>query len=301
MGKTEFHTHTNESRSLLATLLLNLLISLAEIIGGILSNSLALVSDALHNFSDGIAVGITYISMKISGKESNSDHTFGYKRIQILAALFNAVSLIAICVFLLFEAYHRFIHPEPIQSSIMFWVATLGLIANLVGVHLLRKFAGSNLNIKAAYLHLIGDSLSSVAVIVGGIIIYYFDFQWIDPLITVLISLYIILETWKILAETYQILMQATPKSMDIQCICNELCTIPEVANIHHVHLWSLTDKQVHFEAHLELVNDLRISESQNILKEVKKILKEKFDIQHITIQTEFRCCNENHFISLKH
>lgn len=303
MHKISGHIHSErrENRNLLITVLLNLTISLVELLGGLVSNSLALISDAIHNFSDGIAVAITYISLKISKKESNETNTFGYKRIQILAALFNAVTLIAICIFLLFEAYQRFMHPEPVKSTAMFVVATIGLIANIIGVFLLKDFSKGNLNVKAAYLHLIGDSLSSVAVIVGGVLIYYFDIQWIDPLITVLISLYIITETWHVLSETYFILMQSTPKSLDINNIRNEICKIQGVKDLHHVHIWSLTDQQIHFEGHIELCEDKKISESQEIYCQIKEILLKSYGIQHITLQPEFNFCDDKHLVSPNH
>jgi cobalt-zinc-cadmium efflux system protein len=298
---SKIKSESKENRNLLITVLLNIIISIAELVGGILSNSLALISDAIHNFSDGLAIAITYFSQKISNKQSNQSNTFGYKRIQILAALFNAVTLIAICIFLLFEAYHRFHNPEPIQSVPMFIVAAIGLIANIIGVFLLKDFSSGNLNIKAAYLHLIGDSLSSVAVIVGGLLIYYFDIQWIDPLITVLISLYIIKETYHVLAETYSILMQASPKTIDINAISEEIKLIPGVKNIHHIHIWSLTDQMIHFEGHVELSKDMRISESQEIYCQIKELLVHNHGIQHITLQAEFNFCQEKHLVSPTH
>jgi cobalt-zinc-cadmium efflux system protein len=303
MHKVSGHIHSEnrENRNLLITVLLNLTISVAELLGGLVSNSLALISDAIHNFSDGIAVAITYISLKISKKESNEINTFGYKRIQILAALFNAVTLIAICIFLLFEAYQRFMNPVMVKSTAMFVVATIGLIANIIGVFLLKGFSKSNLNVKAAYLHLIGDSLSSVAVIIGGILIYYFDIQWIDPLITVLISIYIIIETWHVLSETYQILMQSAPKSLDINNIRDEICKIHGVKDLHHVHIWSLTDQQIHFEGHIELSDDFRISESQEIYCQIKDLLSKSHGIQHITLQPEYNFCDNKHLVSPNH
>ena len=213
MGHHHHHTHSHhhhhntEGRNLLFTVVLNFTITIAEFVGGILSNSLALLSDAIHNLSDAIALLITYITVRISKKSSNQRNTFGYKRIQILAALFNSVTLIAICIYLLYEAYLRFFNPEPVKSILMFAVALIGLIANLLSVFLLQKHSKNNLNIKAAYLHLIGDTLSSVAVVIGGVLIYFYQIYWIDPLITVLISLYIIKETYAVLHETYKILM----------------------------------------------------------------------------------------------
>ena len=286
-----------ESRNLFITILLNLVISVAEIIGGIFSNSLALISDALHNFSDGIAVMITYIAVRVSKKESNERKTFGYKRIQILAAFFNSVVLIAICIFLLYEAYERFLNPEPVKSIPMFIVATIGLIANFVGVYLLKGHSKSNINIKAAYLHLIGDTLSSVAVIAGGLLIYFFDIYWIDPLITVIISIYIIKETISVLIETYNILMQATPKGIDLDKIRKKVEEAEEITGIHHVHAWNLSDQEIHFEAHIDLKQDLRLSESELVLRKLEKLLQKEYGINHVTLQMEYNFCHNKDMI----
>ncbi|MCF8229565.1 MAG: cation diffusion facilitator family transporter [Bacteroidales bacterium] len=286
-----------ESRNLFITVLLNMVISVAEIIGGLLSNSLALISDALHNFSDGVAVLITYIAVRVSKRQSTERKTFGYKRIQILAAFFNSVVLIGICVFLLYEAYQRFLEPEPVKSIPMFVVAVIGLIANFVAVFLLRGHSKSNINIKAAYLHLIGDTLSSVAVIVGGILIYFFDVYWVDPLITVLISIYIIKETISVLMETYNILMQGTPKNINLKEIQRRIEKIQEISGIHHVHAWNLSDKEIHFEAHIDLKKDLRLSESEKVLLKVKEMLNRRFGITHVTLQMEYDFCHDKEMI----
>ena len=286
-----------ESRNLFITVLLNMVISVAEIIGGLLSNSLALISDALHNFSDGVAVLITYIAVRVSKRQSTERKTFGYKRIQILAAFFNSVVLIGICVFLLYEAYQRFLEPEPVKSIPMFVVAVIGLIANFVAVFLLRGHSKSNINIKTAYLHLIGDTLSSVAVIVGGILIYFFDVYWVDPLITVLISIYIIKETISVLIETYNILMQGTPKNINLKEIQRRIEKIQEISGIHHVHAWNLSDKEIHFEAHIDLKKDLRLSESEKVLLKVKEMLNRRFGITHVTLQMEYDFCHDKEMI----
>lgn len=300
------HSHSNhhhhhhgeiEGKKLLFTVVLNFTITIAEFVGGIFANSLALISDAVHNLSDAIALLITYLTVKISKRASNREHTFGYKRVQILAALFNSVTLIVICIYLLYEAYHRFLEPEPVKSIPMFVVALIGLVANLVSVLLLKDHSKENLNIKAAYLHLIGDTLSSVAVIIGGILMYFYELYWIDPLITVLISLYIIKETYSVLYETYKILMQSTPPGIDIEEIVKELKSISKVSNVHHVHVWNLTDQEIHFEGHLDVDEDIKMSESEVIIDMAQKLLKSNFGIHHVTLQLEYNRCDDKRLI----
>ncbi len=287
-----------EGRNLLITVVLNIVISTVELIGGLLSNSLALISDALHNFSDGIALLIAYITLKMSKKAPNKQLTFGYKRIQILAAMFNAVTLIAICVFLLVEAFHRLQNPSEVEGYSMLIVASIGMIANLVGVFLLKDFSKNNLNIKSAYLHLIGDTLSSVAVIVGGVLIIFFKIYWVDPVITLLISVYIIKETWHVLAETYHILMQSGPKDLQLEPIAERMKLIDGIKNIHHLHVWQLTEQEIFFEAHLEMEYDMLLSMVQEKREEAEHVLMHEFGFTHITLQTEINCCPDLNLIA---
>lgn len=186
----EHHQHKEmSSAKLLWVTILNFSITVVQVIGGLISNSLSLLSDALHNLGDTSAIFIAFLAGKRSQKSADEKNTFGYKRVEILAALFNAVVLIVICVFLFFEAYKRFINPEPIKGAVMLIVATFGLLANVISVLVLQKDKNHNLNVKAAYLHLMGDTLSSVAVILGGIAIWLWNITWIDPLITVLVGI----------------------------------------------------------------------------------------------------------------
>lgn len=297
------HSHSHhhhpkvEGKKLFWTVLLNLSITIAEFVGGVFSNSLALISDAFHNLGDTFAILITWITVKISNRPSDTAHTFGYRRIQILAALFNSVTLIAISIYLLFEAYERFMNPQPIKSLVMLIVASIGLLANLISVLLLQNHQKENINIKAAYLHLIGDTLSSVAVIVGGILIYFYSIYWIDPLITVLISVYIIKETYQVLYRTYKILMQSTPPGIEISEVVEVLLTLPEVSGVHHVHIWNLTDSEMHFEAHLDLEEDLPVSKGSQVIDHAQDLLIKEFGIKHITIQLEFNRCDDKEII----
>jgi len=290
------HTPVKENRLLAATVL-NLIISVAEITGGLISNSLSLISDALHNLSDGVAIFIAWIAHKISRRPSNAKRTFGYKRIEILSAFFNALILIAISLYLFYESILRIIEPEPVKGMMMLIVAAIGLIANIAAVFLLRVDSKKNINVKAAYLHLIGDTLTSFAVIVGGILIYFFDLFWIDPIITMLIGIYIIKQTWSILKQTVDILMQSTPSGLDLEMIKKDLEQFPEIANIHHVHIWNLDDQSVHFECHVDLSENSRISETESLHFRIKKMLKENYHVSHITIQFEYQRCDDKKMI----
>lgn len=297
MNHSHHHIEPNKT-NLLFSVLLNAGITLAEFIGGILSNSLALISDAVHNLSDTMAIVISYLAMLIGKKDSTSKNTFGFKRIEILAALFNAVVLIVISVYLFFEAYKRFLNPEPIQGKIMFIVATIGLLGNLVSVLLLHKDSSHNLNVKAAYLHLVGDTLSSIGVIIGSVLIYFWNIYWIDPLLTILIGLVIIKATWSILKETVEILMQASPAALNLDEIKKELEKYPDIKDIHHIHAWRLSDNIIHFQCHADVNKNLPIHEIDQIRIELENTLHKKFGIDHITIQMELDSCSDKKAIN---
>jgi cobalt-zinc-cadmium efflux system protein len=282
------HHHPVNEKNLLVATLMNLVITVVEFAGGILSGSLALFSDALHNLSDSFATLIAYLATLIGRRGANQKKTFGYKRLEILAALLNAVILIVMSFFLIREAYERFNDPKPVNSMIMMVVAMIGLLANLFAVMILKKDAAKSLNVRAAYVHLIGDTLSSVVVIIGGILIQVFGIMWIDPLITVLISIYIIREAFVILKESTNILMQSAPDHLNLEKIKRKVEQMEQVENIHHLHAWMLTDHEVHLEAHVELGNDLKLSEVKKKHSEIEEMLRHDFRISHVTLQFEF-------------
>lgn len=290
------HTHAENVRGkkLLWVTLLNFSISLVQVAGGIISNSLSLISDAIHNLGDTSAIFIAFLAGKHADKRPDGRKTFGYKRTEILAALFNAVVLIAICFFLFVEAYERFRNPQTIKGGIMLSVAVFGLIANLISVLVLQKEKSYNLNIRAAYLHLLGDTLSSVAVIAGGIAILVWQIYWLDPLVTVAVGVYIIYHTWDVVRQTVDILMQATPRHIDIQEIKQSVEALPQVENIHHLHIWQMDDEHIHLEAHLNISQDLSLSKAQTVRHDVETLLKDKFGISHITLQIEYKGCKDN-------
>lgn len=292
MSHNHSHNHGSETseKNLFITMALNFFITIAEIIGGFISGSLSLISDALHNFSDGIAIIITYIAMRLSKRPKTSKYTFGLKRAEILAAIINASTLIIISFFLIKEAIDRFYNPSPITGSLMLIVASLGLLANVAGTLLLKKGSEGNLNIRAAYFHLLSDAVSSLAVIIGALFIIFYKIYWIDPLLTVLISLYILKETYEIVKESVEILMMSNPEGIDLEVIKNIVEKIPGVINIHHIHLWKLNDNDTHFEAHIE-VEDMVVSKTAEIQKLIEHELHDRYEINHTTLQFECDKC----------
>jgi len=294
------HSHHMPSgtteRDLFVTMALNFGITIAEIVGGLLSGSLSLLSDAMHNFSDGIAIIITYGAIRLSKKPKTLRHTFGLKRAEILAAVINASTLIIISFFLIKEALERFSHPQPVGGRLMLIVAALGLAGNVIGTVLLKKSAKHNINIRAAYVHLLSDAVSSVAVIIGAVFITAYQVYWIDPVLTILISLYILRETYEIVKESVDVIMMSSPAGMDLHGLKKIVEAVPGVQNIHHVHIWKLNDKDIHFEAHIEVAN-ISVAETAAIQKEIEHSLHHSFDINHTTLQFECDRCGSKEMI----
>jgi len=289
--------HEISGRKLFWAVLLNFVITIAEFVGGLISGSLSLLSDALHNLSDGVALIISYLAFRLSKRESTLRNTFGFKRAEILAALFNAAVLVIIIFFLFREAYHRFMHPVKINGVLMISVAFVGLIANLIAVILLKKDATYNLNIKSSYLHLLADTFSSVGVIIGGIFIYFLHITWIDPVLTVIIGLYILRESYTIVKQTVNILMQATPEYINVLEIKKTVEALPEVHNLHHVHVWQANDKDIFFEGHVDVCEDFTVSKSGEIHERIEKLLSAQFGIYHSTIQIEYGACKNKDIV----
>ncbi len=286
------HSHSSTGIRLLITVLLNLLITVAEVIGGIISGSLALISDALHNFSDAISVIISYIAIRLKERDSSSKHTFGFKRAEILAAVINSSVLVIISIYLFYEAILRFQNPEPIKGVLMTVVASIGLVANIAGTLLLKRDAKTSMNIRSSYFHLLSDTVSSVAVIIGGLAITFWNMYWLDPLLTILIAVYITRVSFKILSDAIHVLMEGAPPNISIKEIQSEVEKLEKVENIHHVHIWTVGENDVHLEAHID-VADMMISKSNILGEQIETLLKTKFGINHITLQFECEQCKD--------
>jgi cobalt-zinc-cadmium efflux system protein len=277
-----------KDRNLIISILLNVLITAAQIIGGIISGSLALLSDALHNFSDVISLVVSYVASKLSKQKASIHKTFGYKRAEILAAFINASTLVIVGVLLIIEAIKRFKNPEEIESNLVIWLSIIAIAANGFSVLLLKKDAHSNLNMRSAYLHLFTDMLASVAVLIGGLLMKYYQVFWVDSVLTFLIALYLVWVGYDLLKKSTKILMLFTPDQVDIKAVLRAVHKIPKVNKLHHVHVWCLNDDELHLEAHLDLAENISMVEFNRILKEIEEVLHNEFDINHVTIQPEF-------------
>lgn len=275
---------------------LNATITIAEVVGGVLSGSLALLSDAVHNLSDTIAIALSYFANKIAQKPKDAKKTYGYKRAEILSAFINSAVLLAISIVLIFEAFRRWMTPENINGTLMITVALIGLVANFISVYLLEKDSHENLNIKSSYLHLLSDTVSSVGVVIGGIAIKLWGFVWLDPLITVLISLYILKETWHVIKTTVDILMQSSAV-LDYAGIKRDVEKMDKVINIHHVHSWMINEKTIYFEAHVEM-EDMPLSEAEKIYAQIEDYLIAEHGISHVTLQAETDKCQDKRIFS---
>lgn len=291
MGQNHSHSHpTLSGKNLLISIVLNIIITVAQIIGGFISGSLALISDAVHNFSDVISLIISYgANLLAKNKKQTTESTFGYKRAEIIAAFINAISLIVIAIFLGIEAIKRFNNSIEIRTDLVIWLAILGIGVNGFSVLLLKKDANHNLNMKTAYLHLLMDMLTSVAVLIGGLLMKYFQVFWIDALLTLLISMYLIYISWDIFKTSLKILMLFAPKHIKIETIVDEVIKIEGIKNIHHIHIWQLNDHDCHLEAHIEFKEDIKLSNFDVICEQVEDLLFEKFHINHCNLQPEFK------------
>ncbi|EME8114854.1 cation transporter, partial [Enterococcus faecium] len=275
--------HTQPQRSskkLFGVVVLNAVITLSEFIGGVASGSLSLVSDAFHNLSDTLAIIFSYGAQKMAQKEANEKHTYGYQRLEILSAFINSFILIILSLFLAVEAFKRFNSPEKINSHLMLIVAVIGLLANLFSTLLLRQEADENLNIKSSYLHLLSDTLSSISVIIGAVLIRFFGIYWIDPVITLIISIYILLEAIIVIKKAAAILIQSAP-TIDYEKMEQEIKAIEGVKDVHHVHIWQYSEKIIIFDGHIDF-EDQMLSEIEKAYPRITSLLKLKYGITHV-------------------
>jgi cobalt-zinc-cadmium efflux system protein len=289
------HNHNHDYQSmgnkLKYGLILSLIILILEVIGGLISNSLALLSDAGHVFTDIVALGLSWYGVRQAQRPPDKRMTFGYHRVGVIVAIVNAVTIVIIAAIILFEAYQRFQQPPEVKGVLMMSIAVVGLAANLLVTWWLRKDQRNNINIRSAFWHSMGDALASVGVIIGGVIILLTGQFWVDPLVSVLIGLIIVFAAWGILKEGLRVILEATPKDIDVFAMIEAIKKIPGVKDVHDVHVWSITS-EIHAMAGHVLVEDISISKSTELRAIIEKVTREQFHIEHITLQVECENCD---------
>lgn len=293
MGHEHTHNHTHnhndlKGRNLFISILLNIIITVSQVVGGLVSGSLALLSDALHNFSDVLSLVVSYIANRLSKKQASIHRTFGYKRAEILAAFVNAATLMIVAILLIIEAVKRFQNPQEIESSLVIWLSFLGIVANGLSVLLLKKDSEANMNMKSAYLHLLTDMMASVAVLIGGLLMKFYQIYWVDSVLTFAIALYLIWMGFDLLKTSTKVLMLFTPDTIPIKQIVAEINGFESIKNVHHVHVWQLNEEEIHLEAHIDFNEDITLSQFDVILHKIEDLVFDKYDINHVNIQPEF-------------
>jgi len=296
MSHSHSHNHSRShdlnGRNLLISIALNIAITAAQVIGGLISGSLALLSDALHNFSDVVSLIISFIANKLVKRKASLKRTFGYKRAEILAAFVNASTLIIVAIFLIIEAVERFQNPQQIESNLVIWLSAIAILGNGFSVLLLKQNADDNMNMKSAYLHLLTDMMASVAVLIGGLLMKFYQIWWIDSVLTFAIAIYLIVMGWDLLKDSFKVLMLFTPEATSVKAIVDDIQTIEVIKNVHHVHIWQLNEQEIHLEAHIDFKEDISLSEFDTILKTIEELVFHKYEINHINIQPEFGKCD---------
>jgi len=277
-------------RRLLITLALNFIIPVVQIAGGLVANSMALISDAIHNLSDFTAILISYIAFRIGRRGASVTSTFGYQRAEIMAALLNVTVLTAASVFIVYGAAQRLMNPEAISGLIVILAAGVGILGNGVSAWLLHRDSHYDLNVRSAFLHMLGDFLFSVAVLISGLVFLFKPWYWLDPLLSVLIVLFILKNCWSILRESTAILMNATPKGFDLHEIKDCLEGIPGVTSVHYFHLWNVSSSSVAFSCHV-VVPDQPLSRTEELSGTIHRALLDDFGIDHPVLQFETEAC----------
>jgi len=290
MGHNHSH-HSAAGKKLGFAIVINLLLTVAQVVGGVLSGSLSLIADALHNLSDAGAILVALVARNIGNRTASPNMTYGYKRAEVVGVLINSTTLILVGIYLIYEAINKYSNPTPIDGWIVFWVAGIALLIDIVTALLAYKAgAKDNMNIRAAFIHNVSDALASVVVIIAGIMIILYQLYIFDVIATIGISMYVIYHGVVLLRRSILIIMQAVPEGISIDAITSSLMTVGDVRDVYHVHVWQLDDKKIFFEGHV-----LSDGEDPELMKkEIRSVLKRKFNITHSTIETVQKSSHRN-------
>lgn len=291
------HHHTSNKKALLLAFAIITVFMIVEVIGGLMTNSLALLSDAGHMFSDAAALGLSFLALTFGAKGASASKTFGYKRFEILAAFINGITLIVISLYIFWEAYQRFVDPPEVISSGMLLISSIGLVVNIAAAFILmRGDKDENLNVRSAFLHVIGDMLGSVGAIIAALLIMFFGWGYADPIASIIVAVLIIISGLRVTKDSFHILMEGVPGNLDTKDIRESLLTMEEVCDVHDLHVWSITSDFPALSCHLVVVESGR--NQQELLKKANMILHDKFGLHHTTIQIDVKdsaCCKDDH------
>ena len=296
MSSAHDHSHAHDhaagasSRMLTIALALTTTFLIAELVGSFVFNSLALLSDAAHMFTDSAALAIALAAIKIGQRPADDARTFGYRRFEILAAAFNALLLFAVAGYVLYEGIKRFFEPSDVQSTGMLAVAIVGLVINFVAMRLLSSGKEASLNVKGAYLEVWADMLGSLGVIIGAVVIMLTGWQWVDPVVAIGIGVWVLPRTWTLLKDTTQILLEGVPRGTNVAALRAAIRATPGVAGVHDLHVWSLTSDDHSLSVHVELAKH---ADFEAVRSAVAKTLHDVYNIEHATIQVEREACKD--------
>ncbi|VAW49164.1 Cobalt-zinc-cadmium resistance protein CzcD [hydrothermal vent metagenome] len=284
------NTDAMDDRKLGWAIAINMLLTLAQIIGGILSGSLALIADALHNFSDAASLWIAWIARKIGRNPPDHFKTFGYKRVEVIATLINLITLVMVGLYLIYEAVWRVFEPQIIEGWMVVIVASIALIIDVITALLTYRMSKNSMNIRAAFLHNVSDALASLGVIIAGTLIILYDWYWTDTALTLLIAAYVLYQAASMLPKTIHILMQGTPDNISIEEVIRVMESVGGVKNVHHLHLWQLDEHSNALEAHV-VIEDF--GETESVKQALKSLLTERFSLIHSTLEFEITHCGQ--------
>ncbi|WP_151708452.1 cation diffusion facilitator family transporter [Acinetobacter brisouii] len=296
MGGQHSHDHSHavvtegNAKKLMIALALTSTFLIVEVVAGLITQSLALLSDAAHMFTDAAALAIALVAIQIAKRPADNKRTFGYQRFEILAALFNALMLFVVAIYILYEAYIRFSKPPEIQSVGMLIVATIGLVINLISMKILMSSANNSLNVKGAYLEVLSDALGSVGVIIGAVVIYFTNWYWVDTIIAVLIGFWVLPRTWVLLKQSINILLEGVPDEIDIEALRQDLLSLDGVESIHQLKVWAISSKNIHLAVHLYAPQ----AERNHLYDEATEMLTHRYGIWQVTLQIEENPCHSH-------
>jgi cobalt-zinc-cadmium efflux system protein len=286
------HNHSTKAmgdKRLIAAIGVNAILTLAQVVGGILSGSLSLIADALHNLSDAASLAIALIARKIGRRPPDAFKTFGYRRSETIAALINLVTLVIVGMYLVYEAIGRLFAPQPIEGWTVVVVAGIALIVDLATAILTYTMSKNSMNIKAAFLHNVSDAMASVGVVIAGTLILLYGWYWTDTVLTLMIAGYVLWQGFSMLPKTIHLLMEGTPKGVSIDDVISAMEHVDDVVSVHHVHVWELAEHTIALEAHV-VVKKANLPDIERVKTDLKRMLHDQFDVSHSTLEIEQEC-----------